>query len=98
MGGGGVDKATSVSDTNMAQSQHQYYVCAPSFSASHRVIEPPSCPAPSPFPNQVCPLLALTLSKLLFWLQEVVVWSDRAAFSSDPTLSCSVGVGFFQWF
>lgn len=30
------DKATSVSDTNMAQCQQQYYVYAPSFSASHR--------------------------------------------------------------
>lgn len=31
------DKATSVSDTNMAQCQHQYYVYAPSLPASHRV-------------------------------------------------------------
>lgn len=69
IGVGGVDKATSVSDTNMAQSQHQYYVYAPSFSASHRVIDPPPCPVPFPFPVQVCPLPALTLSKLLFWLK-----------------------------
>lgn len=59
----GVDKATSVSDTNMAPSQHQYYVCAPSFSASHGAVEPPSLerarPAPFPFPNRACPLPAL---------------------------------------
>lgn len=67
--GGEKDKATSVGDTNMAQSQHQYYVCAPSFSASHRVIDPPPHPAPFSFPIQVCPLPALTLSKLLFWLK-----------------------------
>lgn len=45
-GGGGVDKATSVSDTNMAQCQDQYYVYAPSFPASHRVID---LPPPPPF-------------------------------------------------
>lgn len=67
--GGEIDKATSVSDTNMAQSQHQYYVCAPSFFASHRVIDPPPHHALFPFPVQVCPLPALTLSKLLFWLK-----------------------------
>lgn len=69
-GGGGEDKATSVSDTNMAQCQHQYYVYAPSFSASHRVtaLHLPHCPT-SPFhpPIQVRPLPALRLSQLLFW-------------------------------
>lgn len=57
--GGGVDKATSVSDTNMAPSQHQYYVCAPSFSASHGAVEPPSLERARPFPNRACPLPAL---------------------------------------
>lgn len=32
-------KATSVRDTNVAQCQDQYYVYAPSFPASHRVID-----------------------------------------------------------
>jgi len=92
-GEGETDKATSVSDTNVAQSQHQDDVCAPSFSASHRVIDPPpfSPPPPSLFPVQVCPLPALALSKLLFWLKEVVVWPDGAVFSSDSTLPGSVG-------
>lgn len=99
-GRGEIDKATSVSDTNMAQSQHQYYVCAPSFSASHRVIDPPPCPAPFPFPVQVCPLPALTL-KAAILAEKVVVWPDGAVFSSDSTLSASVGrglVGAFEWF
>lgn len=93
--GGGVDKATSVSDTNMAPSQHQYYVCAPSFSASHGAVEPPSLararPAPFPFPTEPVLCLHSALSKLLFWLKEVVVWPDGSVFSSDSTLSGSVG-------
>lgn len=95
---GGRDKATSVSDTNMAQSQHQYYVYAPSFSASHRVTDPPhppaTRPAPIPSPVQVCPQPALSLSELLFWLKKAVVWPDGAVFSSGSTLSGSVGRGF----
>lgn len=100
--GGEIDKATSVSDTNMAQGQHQYYVCAPSFSASHRVIDPPPVALPPfPFPVQVCPLPALTLSELLFWLKEVVVWPDGAVFSSFYSIWLSGGgrlVGAFEWF
>lgn len=100
---GGRDKATSVSDTNMAQSQHQYYVYAPSFSASHRVTDPPhppaTRPAPIPSPIQVCPQPALSLSELLFWLKKAVVWPDGAVFSSSSTLSGSVGRGeLFEWF
>lgn len=53
-GVGGRDKATSVSDTNMAQSQHQYYVYAPSFSASHRVTDPPA-PLPLALPPSLLP-------------------------------------------
>lgn len=69
--GGWVDKATSVSDTNMAQCQDQYYVYAPSFPASHRVID--LLPLP-PFSVQACPLPALALFQLLFWIIEC--WFD----------------------
>lgn len=55
-------KATSVRDTNVARCQDQYYVYAPSFPASHRVIDPP------PFSIHACPLPALALSELLFWI------------------------------
>lgn len=61
-----MDKATSVSDTNMAQCQHQYYVYAPSFPASHSVIDPP----PPLFSVPACPLPALALFQLLFWIIE----------------------------
>lgn len=81
----GVDKATSVSDTNMAQSQHQYYVYAPSFSASHRVIDPPPhspppppCPPPLLHPclSSACtrPLRAAALDN------KAPLWPDGAVF------------------
>lgn len=67
---GEVDKGTSVSDTNMAQSQQKYYVCAPSFSATHQVIDPPPHTACFPFPHPpsgVCPLPTLTLSQSCYF-------------------------------
>lgn len=92
-GGGGEDKATSVSDTNMAQSQHQYYVCAPSFSASHRAIDPPPPRlAPFPFPGPSLSFACtLPLSQSCYSGRKVVVWLDGAAFSSDSTLSGAAG-------
>lgn len=71
--------------------------CTASFSASHGVIEPPFCPSPFSFPNQVCPLLALTLSKLVFWLKEVELWSGGALFHwfSSVWLSGEEGGGGF---
>lgn len=51
-GVGRTDKATSVSDTNMAPSQHQYHVCAPSFSASHEWLTLPLALPPSLSPSK----------------------------------------------
>lgn len=92
-GVGGVDKATSVRDTNMAGSQHQYYVYAPSFSASHRVIDPPPCPASFPLP---CPSLSSACShslKAAILAKKVVVWPDGVVFSPGSPLSGAVGRG-----
>lgn len=100
-GEGRTDKATSVSDTIMALSQHQYHVCAPSFSASHRVIDPPPRLAPFPFPIQVCPSPALILSKLLFWLKRWWFGLMGLCLFPDSTLCGSVGrglVGALEWF
>lgn len=100
-GEGRTDKATSVSDTNMALSQHQYHVCAPSFSASHRVIDPPPRLAPFPFPIQVCPSPALILSKLLFWLKRWWFGLMGLCLFPDSTLCGSVGRGLvwaLEWF
>lgn len=92
--GMGVDKATSVSDTNMAQCQHQYYVCAPSFSASHRVTDPPPLsPYPLPFPRPSLSFACTHSLKAAILAEKVVVWPDGAVFSSESTLSGAVGKG-----
>lgn len=70
MGGGG-DKATSVSDTNMAQCQDQYYVYAPSFPASHRVIDPP----PHTHPPSLGPSLSSACTRPL----PAAILDNRAA-------------------
>lgn len=90
---GGVDKATSVRDTNMAGSQHQYYVYAPSFSASHRVIDPPPCPAPLPLPRPSLSSACSHSLKAAILAKKVVVWPDGAVFSSGSPLSGAVGRG-----
>lgn len=87
----------------MAPSQHQYYVYAPSFSASHGAIDPPPSPCPLfPFSVQVRPLPALSLSlKAAILAEKVVVWPDGAIFASDSTLSGAAGkglLGAFEWF
>lgn len=46
---------------------------------------------PSLSPTEPVLCLHSALSKLLFWLKEVVVWPDGSVFSSDSTLSGSVG-------
>lgn len=94
--GGGVDKATSVSDTNMAPSQHQctMFALPHSLPPTERLSLPLSSAhalPPSLSPTEPVLCLHSALSKLLFWLKEVVVWPDGSVFSSDSTLSGSVG-------
>lgn len=52
--GVGVDRTTFAGDINMAQRQHQYYVCTPSFSASHTVNASPLPLSLSPSKSVLC--------------------------------------------
>lgn len=89
------DKATSVSDTNMAQCQQQYYVYAPSFSASHRATAlhlphltlPPAHPSASSACTQ-------TLSAA------ILAYKGGASAPSASSLCGSLGsrFGFFFFF
>ena len=97
----GVDKATSVSDINMAQGQRQYYVYAPSFSASNRVIDPPTTttlsPSLSPSKSVLC-LHSLSLSCYFGWGSSGLAWWGCVFF---PLYSVSVGrrlLGAFECF
>lgn len=78
----GIDKATSVSDTNMASEPTAVLCCAPLLFCLPQRDWASLCPGLLALSIHVCPLPALTLSELLFWLKQTVVWS---------ALSCSKG-------
>lgn len=94
----GIDKATSVSDTNMASEPTAVLCCAPLLSCLPQRDWASFCPDLLALSIHVCPPPALTPSKLLFWLKQTVVWSGGALFSSKSALSCSKERGAFEWF